>query len=126
MQNLTTANGLVLPKRVGSFLDLRSLLSADTLVLPLEIGGNLYLDSLTSANGLVFPSYIGGYIDLRSLQSTEGLKLPYGFNLNKLKCPDNVKNEILANPDKYFMALSINEEKTKNLQYLKNNEYFDR
>ena len=116
LQNLTTANGLVLPKRVGSFLDLRSLLSADTLVLPLEIGGNLYLDSLTSANGLVFPSYVGGYIDLRSLQSTEGLKLPYGFNLNRLKCPDNVKNEILANPDKYFMAPSINEEKIKKLK----------
>ena len=116
LQNLTTANGLVLPKRVGSFLDLRSLLSADILVLPLEIGGNLYLDSLTSANGLVFPSYVGGYIDLRSLQSTEGLKLPYRFNLNKLKCPDNVKNEILANPDKYFMAPSINEEKIKKLK----------
>lgn len=116
LQNLTTANGLVLPKRVGSFLDLRSLLSADTLVLPLEIGGNLYLDSLTSANGLVFPSYVGGYVDLRSLQSTEGLKLPYGFNLNRLKCPDNVKNEILANPDKYFMAPSINEEKIKKLK----------
>ena len=92
------------------------MLSADTLVLPLEIGGNLYLDSLTSANGLVFPSYVGGYIDLRSLQSIEGLKLPYGFNLNRLKCPDNVKNEILANPDKYFMEPSINEEKIKKLK----------
>ena len=116
LQNLTTANGLVLPKRVGSFLDLRSLLSADTLVLPLEIGGNLYLDSLTSANGLVFPSYVGGYIDLRSLQSTEGLKLPYGFNLNRLRCSNDIKNEIMENPDKYFMAPSINEEKIKKLK----------
>ena len=116
MQNLTTANGLVLPKRVGSFLDLRSLLSADTLVFPLEIGGNLYLDSLTSAENLEIPLHIGGYVDLRSLQSVDGLKLPYGFNLNKLRCSNDIKNEIMENPDKYFMAPAINEEKIKKLK----------
>ena len=116
LQNLTTANGLVLPKRVGSFLDLRSLLSADTLVLPLEIGGNLYLDSLTSAENLEIPLHIGGYVDLRSLQSVDGLKLPYGFNLNKLRCSNDIKNEIMENPDKYFMAPAINEEKIKKLK----------
>ena len=116
LQNLTTANGLVLPKRVGSFLDLRSLLSTDTLVLPIEIGGNLYLDSLTSAENLEIPLHIGGYVDLRSLQSVDGLKLPYGFNLNKLRCSNDIKNEIMENPDKYFMAPSINEEKTKKLK----------
>ena len=116
LQNLTTANGLVLPKRVGSFLDLRSLLSADTLVLPLEIGGNLYLDSLTSAENLEIPLHIGGYVDLRSLQSVDGLKLPYGFNLNKLRCSNDIKNEIMENPDKYFMAPSINGEKIKKLK----------
>ena len=116
LQNLTTANGLVLPKRVGSFLDLRSLLSADTLVLPLEIGGNLYLDSLTSAENLEIPLHIGGYVDLRSLQSVDGLKLPYGFNLNKLRCSNDIKNEIMENPDKYFMAPSIKEEKIKKLK----------
>lgn len=116
LQNLTTANGLILPKRVGSFLDLRSLLSADTLVLPLEIGGNLYLDSLTSAENLEIPLHIGGYVDLRSLQSVDGLKLPYGFNLNKLRCSNDIKNEIMENPDKYFMAPAINEEKTKKLK----------
>lgn len=116
LQNLTTANGLILPKRVGSFLDLRSLLSADTLVLPLEIGGNLYLDSLTSAENLEIPLHIGGYVDLRSLQSVDGLKLPYGFNLNKLRCSNDIKNEIMENPDKYFMAPAINEEKIKKLK----------
>lgn len=116
LQSLENANNLILPKQVGGYLDLRNLTSAENLILPNEIDINLHLDSLTSANGLVFPSYVGGYIDLRSLQSAEGLKLPHGFNLDRLKCPDNVKNEILANPDKYFMELPINEGKTKKLK----------
>lgn len=116
LQSLENASNLILPKQVGGYLDLRNLTSAENLILPNEVGINLHLDSLTSANGLVFPSYVGGYIDLRSLQSAEGLKLPYGFNLDRLKCHDYVKNEILANPDKYFMAPSINEEKIKKLK----------
>ena len=116
LQSLENASNLILPKQVGGYLDLRNLTSAENLILSNEVGINLHLDSLTSANGLVFPSYVGGYIDLRSLQSAEGLKLPYGFNLDRLKCPDYVKNEILANPDKYFMEPPINEGKTKKLK----------
>ena len=45
-----------------------------------------------------------GSIDSLYLTSAEGLVLPHYFNLNKLKCPDNIKEEIMNNPDKYYMA----------------------
>ena len=124
LDSLTSAEGLVLPESIGDDILLRSLASAEGLVLPESIGGSIFLSSLTSAEGLVLPKSIGRHIDLRSLTSAEGLVLPqhvrdinlssltsaeglvlpHYFNLNKLKCPDNIKEEIMNNPDKYYMA----------------------
>ena len=103
LRSLTSAEGLVLPQHFGGYIDLRSLTSADGLVLPQHVR-DINLSSLTSADGLVLPQHVGGYIDLNSLTSAEGLVLPHYFNLNKLKCPDNIKEEIMNNPDKYYMA----------------------
>ena len=76
LEELTTAEGLVLPEKIGGYLDLRGLTSAEGLVLPKEIGGTLYLNSLTSAEGLVFPKEIGEALYLNSLTSAENLILP--------------------------------------------------
>ena len=111
LNSLTSAEGLVLPKYVGGFIDLSSLASAEGLVLPESIGGDIYLNSLTSAEGLVLPKSIGGRIVLSSLRTTEDLKLPYGFNLNKLYCPYNIKKEIMNNPNKYYMEPPSEEDK---------------
>ena len=108
---LTNAEGLVLPESIGGSIDLRSLTSAEGLVLPESIGGSIYLSSLTSAEGLVLPQYIDGYIKLNSLKTADGLKLPYGFDLNKLYCPYNIKEEIMNNPNKYYMAPTEEEKK---------------
>ncbi|MHB8096025.1 MAG: hypothetical protein ACYDEI_00005, partial [Erysipelotrichaceae bacterium] len=75
LRSLTSADGLVLPEKINSYLDLRSLTSADGLVLPKECG-SLYLSSITSADGLVLPKKINSYLDLRSLTSADGLVLP--------------------------------------------------
>ena len=108
---LTSAEGLVLPQHVGNSIDLHSLTSAEGLVLPESIGGDIYLNSLTSAEGLVLPKSIGGRIVLSCLRTTEDLKLPYGFNLNKLYCPYNIKKEIMNNPNKYYMEPPSEEDK---------------
>ena len=129
---LTSAEGLVLPQYVGNSIDLHSLTSAEGLVLPESIGGDIYLNSLTSAEGLVLPKYVGGFIDLSSLASAEGLVLPkhvggniklwslasaeglvlpHYFDLNKLYCPYNIKEEIMNNPDKYYMKPPTEEDK---------------
>ena len=109
--SLASADGLVLPQYVGGDLSLYSLASADGLVLPESIGGSIHLNSLTSAEGLVFPESIGGNIFLDSLTSAEGLVLPHYFDLNKLKCPYNIKEEIMNNPDKYYMAPTEDDKK---------------
>ena len=111
LNSLTSAEGLVLPKYVGGFIDLSSLASAEGLVLPESIGGDIYLNSLTSAEGLVLPKSIGGRIVLSRLRTTEDLKLPYGFKLNKLYCPYNIKKEIMNNPNKYYMEPPSEEDK---------------
>ena len=111
LNSLTSAEGLVLPKYVGGFIDLSSLASAEGLVLPESIGGDIYLNSLTSAEGLVLPKSIGNSIILSGLRTTEDLKLPYGFNLNKLYCPYNIRGEIMNNPDKYYMKPPTEEDK---------------
>ena len=103
LRSLTSAEGLVLPQHFGGYIDLRSLTSAEGLVLPQHVR-DINLSSLTSADGLVLPQHVGDYIDLNSLTSAEGLVLPHYFDLNKLKCPDNIKEEIMNNPDKYYMA----------------------
>ena len=104
LRSLTSAEGLVLPQHVSGGINLSSLTSAEGLVLPQHVGDYIELRSLTSAEGLVLPQHFGGYIDLRSLTSAEGLVLPHYFDLNKLKCPDNIKEEIMNNPNKYYMA----------------------
>ncbi len=76
LRGLTSAEGLVLPQRVGGYLNLDGLTSAEGLVLPQSIGGSLDLDGLISAEGLVLPQNIGGYLSLRGLTSAEGLVLP--------------------------------------------------
>ena len=108
---LTNADGLVLPQYIGDNLFLRSLESAKGLIFPQHVGGLIYLGSLTSAEGLVLPQHVGGSIDLSSLASAEGLVLPHYFDLNKLKCPYNIKEEIMNNPDKYYMKPPTEEDK---------------
>ena len=109
--SLTSAEGLVLPQHVGGGIDLSSLTNADGLVLPQHAGGVINLRSLTSAEGLVLPQYVGDFISLSSLTSAEGLVLPHYFDLNKLECPYNIKEEIMNNPDKYYMAPPTEEDK---------------
>ena len=103
LYSLTSAEGLVLPQHVGGYIDLSHLTNADGLVLPQYVGSSINLSSLTSADGLVLPQHVGGDIELNSLASADGLVLPHYFDLNKLKCPYNIKEEIMNNPDKYYM-----------------------
>ena len=111
LNSLTSADGLVLPESIGGNIILDSLTSADGLVLPESIGCSIILDSLTSADGLVLPKHVGGNIKLSSLTSAEGLVLPHYFDLNKLICPYNIKEEIMNNPDKYYMAPTEDDKK---------------
>ena len=108
---LESVDGLTLPKYVGNDLYLDNLDSIDGLVLPQHVGGDIVLNSLTSADGLVLPQHVGGRIYLRSLTNADGLKLPYDFDLNKLNCPCNIKEEIMNNPDKYYMKPPTEEDK---------------
>ena len=111
LNSLTSADGLVFPESIGGSIDLCSLTSAEGLVLPESIGGSIDLCSLTSAEGLVLPKHVGGNIELWSLASAEGLVLPHYFDLNKLYCPYNIKEEIMNNPDKYYMEPPTEEDK---------------
>ena len=111
LDSLTSADGLVLPQHVGGNINLSSLTSAVGLFLPQHVGGNIDLGSLTSADGLVLPKQFDGYINLSSLTSADGLVLPHYFDLNKLICPYNIKEEIMNNPDKYYMAPSEEDKK---------------
>ena len=108
--NLTSAEGLILSQNVGGSLWLDSLTSAEDLVLPQNIDGDLYLICLTNAEGLVLPQNVGGDLYLDSLTSAEGLALTYGFKLDHLICPSNIRNIISKNPDKYFRKFSSEEE----------------
>ena len=111
LNSLTSADGLVLPESIGGSIVLNSLTSAVGLVLPQHVDGDIYLNSLTSADGLVLPESIGGNIILDSLTSADGLVLPHYFDLNKLICPYNIKEEIMNNPDKYYMAPTEDDKK---------------
>ena len=108
LNGLTTAEGLVLPQSI-EFLELNGLTTTEGLVLPQNIGG-VALDKLTNADGLVLPQNIED-LYLRNLNNADGLKLPYGFDLNKLYCPDCTMYEIKNNPDKYYMEPPMDEEK---------------
>jgi len=76
LADLSSAEGLKLPNEIGGDLFLNSLTSAEGLKLPDKIGGSLWLDNLTSAEGLNLPDKIGGDLNLKSLTYAEGLKLP--------------------------------------------------
>jgi hypothetical protein len=76
LHSLTSAVGLILPKKIGGCLNLGSLTSAVGLILPKKIGGYLDLGSLTSAEGLKLPEKIGGYLSLSGLTNAEGLTMP--------------------------------------------------
>ena len=110
LSSLTSIKGVKLPKIVNDSLNLNEITSAEDLILPERIGKRLCLNSLTSAEGLILPQFVGNRIELKRLQSPKGLKLPYGFNLDGLQCSDDVKNEILKNPEEYYMEPSIVEE----------------
>ena len=128
LNNLTNAEGLKFPDKIGGDLYLRSLTSAKGLELPDEIEGDLNLSSLISAEGLKLPDKIGGYLDLNYLTSVEGLKLPNeigGYldlsNLTSaegLKLPDEIRDDLnlsgltsaegLKLPDKVGGVLYLN------------------
>jgi hypothetical protein len=75
LNDLTSANGLNLPKLVGGSIYLRSLTSAEGLNLPKLVGGSIDLYSLRAAEGLNLPESVGGYIELSSLRSAKELNL---------------------------------------------------
>ena len=111
LRSLTSADGLILPQHIGGYINLSSLTSADGLVLPESIGGDIYLNSLTSADGLILPQHVDGNIDLSSLTSADGLVLPHYFSIFMLYCPYNITEEIMNNPDKYYMEPPTEEDK---------------
>ena len=82
LDNLTSAEGLMLPEKLNGNLSLDNLSSAEGLVLPREINGSLSLGNLSSAEGLIFPEKLNGGLNLRSLTSAEGLVLPEKLNGN--------------------------------------------
>lgn len=111
LSHLTNAKEVVLPQYIGGDLYLRGLTNIEKLELPQNIDGDLILDNLTSSNNLILSQHIGGYIYLNRLKTVDNLKLPYGFDLNRLYCPYNIKEEIMNNPDKYYMAPPTEEDK---------------
>lgn len=111
LSHLTNAKEVVLPQYIGGDLYLRGLTNIEKLELPQNIDGDLILDNLTSSNNLILSQHIGGYIYLNRLKIVDNLKLPYGFDLNKLECPYNIKEEIMNNPDKYYMEPPTEEDK---------------
>jgi len=94
LNELKSADGLVLPQSIGGSLYLRNLTSADGLVLPQRVGDSLYLWNLTSADGLVLPQSIGKSLDLRKLTSADRLVLPQNIEgtlwLNELTSADGL------------------------------------
>ena len=102
LNNLTNAEGLKFPDKIGGYLDLNYLTSVEDLKLPNEIGGYLDLSNLTSAKGLELPDEIEGDLYLRSLTSAKGLELPdeiegslwlEGLTSAKgLKLPDEIRD----------------------------------
>lgn len=110
LSNLTSAKNLTLPQNIGGGLYLGRLINSEGLILPQSIGGDLDLHSLATIDSLILPQYIDRYIQLNSLKTADGLKLPYGFDLNKLYCSYNIKEEIMNNPDKYYMEPSTEED----------------
>ena len=112
LSGLTSAEGLDLSGAHIDYLDLSGLTSAEGLDLSgVNIGESLYLRGLTSAEGLDLSGVnIGGGLYLRGLTSAEGLMLPYDFDLDNLRCNDDIKEEIRNNHDKYFAKPPVEEQ----------------
>ena len=107
LNNLTNAEGLKFPDKIGGDLYLRSLTSAKGLELPDEIEGDLNLSSLTSAEGLKLPDEIGGSLWLEGLTSAKGLKLPDEIR-DCLYLSGLTSAEGLKLPDKVGGVLDLN------------------
>ena len=112
LSGLTSAEGLDLSVANIGYLDLSGLTNAEGLDLSgVNIGESLYLRGLTSAEGLDLSGVnIGGGLYLRGLTSAEGLMLPYDFDLDNLRCNDDIKEEIRNNHDKYFAKPPVEEQ----------------
>ena len=112
LRGLTSAEGLDLSGAHIDYLDLSGLTNAEGLDLSgVNIGESLYLRGLTSAEGLDLSGVnIGGGLYLRGLTSAEGLMLPYDFDLDNLRCNDDIKEEIRNNHDKYFAKPPVEEQ----------------
>ena len=93
LNNLTNAEGLKFPDKIGGDLYLRSLTSAKGLELPDEIEGDLNLSSLISAEGLKLPTEIGGNIYLTSVESLEGLDLSSSL-ISKIVLSDKIVKQL--------------------------------
>ena len=104
---------MVFPDTIVGLLSLNSLTKPDGLVLPKDEVGELWLPKLVSADGLIIPKKIIEAVNLDSLQSAEGLKFHPGFNLDYIDCNDEIKEEIMNNPEKYYV---IEEELEENAE----------
>ena len=113
LNSLTSAEGLVFPDTIVGLLSLNSLTKPDGLVLPKDEVGELWLPKLVSADGLIIPKKIIEAVNLDSLQSAEGLKFHPGFNLDYIDCNDEIKEEIMNNPEKYYVIEEELEENTE-------------
>lgn len=100
LYNLKSAKGVIFPRMIGGSLCLDDLESAEGLLLPESIGGYLSLVSLKSAKGLVLPRFFIGILYLSNLTTSEGLELPENYDLNKLLCPDHIKQELIEKRNK--------------------------
>lgn len=103
LRSLTSAEGLTLPENIGGSLNLNG------LILPQNVGRHFILPSLTSVEGLTLPQSIGGDLDLSRLSSAKDLKLPQGFPLEKLIVPNEIIEEIKANPSFYYQTDELEE-----------------
>ena len=113
LNSLTSAEGLVFPDTIVGLLSLNSLTKPDGLVLPKDEVGELWLPKLVSADGLIIPKKIIEAVNLDSLQSAEGLKFHPGFDLDYIDCNDEIKEEIMNNPEKYYVIEEELEENTE-------------
>lgn len=107
LNELTSAEGLTLPKHVGGYLDLIGLTSVEGLTLPEHVEGDLSLDGLASAEGLILPENFWGYLGLNGLTNAEGLTLQKNFggslyfdsltNAEGLALPEHVEGDLSLN-----------------------------
>lgn len=113
LSSLTSAEELIFPDTIVGVLNLSSLRIPDGLVLPKDEIGELCLPNLVSARGLIIPKKIIEDVNLSSLQDAEGLKIYPGFDLNCIDCDYEIKEEIMNNPEKYYVIEEELEENTK-------------